>query len=609
MKKKFVNVCIFLLLANVGIAQSTIGKIDISKIAVPKPFYEPEYTYDVMVDSSSWEKQSSGLKVAFGSTDELYLRSEVPSIEESSDEWEDSGWRGERLNAQVLLWSTDTVEQIRFTTTNLYSEDGKVINNDNINLNLVRYVISDFPYGAITKNCSAGSPHSAWLMPDRFEALDRFDLPGKTVRPVWISFEIPRTSEPGNYYGTININAKNVKTSLKIHITVQKQVLPESKDWNFRLDLWQNPWVVAKYYNLKPWSLEHKMLLKKHLRLYADAGGKYITTYAVHSPWSDRSYTTEGTMIEWLKKVNGEWEFDYSIFDQYVELAMEVGIDKAITIYTPIPWRHRIRYLDEASGNYKYEVWHPDSEQFKTFWNIFLDDLRNHLTLKGWFEKTYLGINENPIEITIGVAKFIKENSKDWRITYAGKWYPKISLLLDDYSIELRNEPISKEIKQRSDKNLSTTYYVACQPARPNNFVFSHPIEGRYQGWYALAQGYDGFLRWAYDAWPADPNRDARFVFWPAGDCFLVYPGGNSCIRFEKLREGIVDFEKVHILKELSSKSENENVKKLMNDLNIHLSTFVMDPDYKKRDYNILEMTDAVRKGKKMIERLSNALK
>jgi len=30
---------------------------------------------------------------------------------------------------------------------------------------------------------------------------------------------------------------------------------------------------------------EHKALLRKHLRLYADAGGKYITTYAVHSPW------------------------------------------------------------------------------------------------------------------------------------------------------------------------------------------------------------------------------------------------------------------------------------------------------------------------------------
>jgi hypothetical protein len=112
---------------------------------------------------------------------------------------------------------------------------------------------------------------------------------------------------------------------------VQNQVLPRPYDWKFRLDLWQNPSVISDYYQVKPWSEEHKTLLKKHLKLYADAGGKFITTYAVHSPWSDNSYMEEDAMIEWIKQRNGSWKFDYSIFDQYVELAMSVGIDKAIT--------------------------------------------------------------------------------------------------------------------------------------------------------------------------------------------------------------------------------------------------------------------------------------
>ena len=43
-------------------------------------------------------------------------------------------------------------------------------------------------------------------------------------------------------------------------------------------------------------------------------------------------------MIEWIKLKNGLWKFEYDIFDQYVQLAMETGIDKAITIYTPVPW-------------------------------------------------------------------------------------------------------------------------------------------------------------------------------------------------------------------------------------------------------------------------------
>jgi hypothetical protein len=46
----------------------------------------------------------------------------------------------------------------------------------------------------------------------------------------------------------------------------------------------------------------------------------------------------EGGMIDWLKRKDGSWKFDYNIFEQYVQLAMSAGIDKAITIYTPVPW-------------------------------------------------------------------------------------------------------------------------------------------------------------------------------------------------------------------------------------------------------------------------------
>ena len=87
-------------------------------------------------------------------------------------------------------------------------------------------------------------------------------------------------------------------------------------------------------------------------------------------------------------------DIDYSIFDQYVELAMECGVTKAITIYTPVPWEHRFRYKDGATGNYVYEKWSPESEAFRKFWKIFLDDLQAHLKKKGWLEKTYLGITK-----------------------------------------------------------------------------------------------------------------------------------------------------------------------------------------------------------------------
>ena len=74
--------------------------------------------------------------------------------------------------------------------------------------------------------------------------------------------------------------------------------------------------------------------------------------------------------------------------------------------------------------------------------------------------------------------------------------------------------------------------------------------------------GYSGYLRWAYNSWVANQLTDSRFRTWPAGDCFLVYPGGSS-IRMERLVEGIQAYEKIQILRsELKGKKlealENE---------------------------------------------------
>lgn len=81
-----------------------------------------------------------------------------------------------------------------------------------------------------------------------------------------------------------------------------------------------------------------------------------------------------------------------------------------------------------------------------------------------------------------------------------------------------------------------------------------------------------------------------------------------SSIRFEKLREGIVDFEKIRILKEEARRSTNRNTKKSLAALEQHLESFIGDEDYNKRVYDVDTMTDAVAKGKKLIDDLTAAL-
>jgi hypothetical protein len=102
----------------------------------------------------------------------------------------------------------------------------------------------------------------------------------------------------------------------------------------------------------------------------------------------------------------------------------------------------------------------------------------------------------------------------------------------------------------RREERQVTTWYVACNVPWPNNFTFSPPAQSALQGWITAALRLDGFLRWAYNSWPEDVMHDSRFRTWPSGDTYFVYPGPYSSVRFEKLIEGIQDYEKIRILTE-----------------------------------------------------------
>jgi hypothetical protein len=608
MKRTIVLFGIIFLFAITASAQKYTGEIDSTILPKTGPsHYVEEYDIDTPVNAAAWAKEKPGLHAAFGSEDALYFRTEVPAINSEAAEWNGTGWKGERLNTQIVIWSPDTLQQVRFTVSDLKNENGKLLSKENFQLNKVCYVVANFPYGSNEPNCGESPYKNGFLMPDRFVSMNiginRFNVPGKTVRSVWLSLNIPQDADAGTYSGTIEVNDTKQHITFHTKINVQNQLFPKPHDWHYRLDLWQNPWVIADYYHVQPWSKEHIALLKKHLQLYADAGGTYITTYGVHSPWGDNEYAIEGGMIDWIKRENGSWKFDYTIFDEYVALAMSLGIDKAITVYTPLPYNNRFRYKEEKTGNYIYESWLPASDTFKIAWNAFLNDLKSHLDKKGWLQKTYIGLNESELAQTLAAIKVIKENSNQWKITYAGDWHKELNTLIDDYCSVYEYQPSADEVKQRAAKGFTSTYYVCCHPAKPNTFLFSPPIEGRWISWFSAAHDYNGFLRWAYDSWPDDPMRDARYGSWAAGDCYMVYPGGNSCIRFEKLREGIVDYEKIRIIKELAEKSTDTAVKNLLSQLNALLET-VND----EKNLSEEKLKSDISKGGKIINELSEKL-
>src|SRR5437773_5805826 len=242
MKKTLLIVCLLNLILAFAYGQLYKGQVDLSKIPVPGPHYQEEYTFDTTMNIAAWKAQKKGLHVSFVSTDELYFRTEVPELNTEALSWSETGWKGERLNTEILVWSPDTINQFHFTLNDLKNEKGKVLSKNNIQLSKVCYVLSNYPYNAKDASCGGGPVDKAYLLPDRFAPItiggtDRFDLPGKTVRPVWLSINIPANAEPGLYNGVIEMRTENAHVVLNVKIKVQDHAIPKPHDWEFRLDL------------------------------------------------------------------------------------------------------------------------------------------------------------------------------------------------------------------------------------------------------------------------------------------------------------------------------------------------------------------------------------
>ena len=172
-------------------------------------------------------------------------------------------------------------------------------------------------------------------------------------------------------------------------------------------------------------------------------------------------------------------------------------------------------------------------------------------------------MDETPLDDMQKVIALIRSVDRDFKISLAGSYHTEIANDIYDYCIASAEKFDSTIKEKRVAAGLPTTYYTYCWEGHPNTFTFSPPAEAVWLGWHAAAQNYNGYLRWAYNCWPQNPMQDARFSTWSSGDTYFVYPGGSS-IRFERLIEGIQDYEKIQILKEQFIKNgENKKLEQL----------------------------------------------
>jgi hypothetical protein len=511
---------------------------------------------------SDWSNVKAGLHSSFISIDVRAPKSVAPEVEIKKSE-KVTGWKGEKVSAQMTLWTTADVDQVELEFDDFISESA-TLPASIAQARFVRYVMTD----EFAEGCGHRKPedYAASISADMLDNLDNFNIEAKTVRPVWLTIDIPSDAVAGNYKGKLNLYAeRKFVEDFEIEVEVVNQLLPEPSEWVYHLDLWQHPSAVARVHNLELWSDAHFEKMRPIMKMLADAGQKVITATLNKDPWNHQSFDAYADMIIWTKNEDQSWSFDYTVFDKWVEFMMDLGVTDMINCYSLLTWNNQVHYNDMEKKELVTLELKAQSDEYAEFWTVFLKDFTRHLKAKGWLEITNIAMDERSPADMQAALKVLETAAPELGISLADnhksyKQYPGIK----DISVGANSVVDKEDIITRRAEGLNTTWYVCCADPFANMFTFSEPAEAVYAGWHTVAADLDGMLRWAYNSWVENPLTDSRYKTWPAGDTYMVYPDARSSIRFERLIEGIQDAEKIRILrKQYSDENTSESLAKL----------------------------------------------
>ena len=507
------------------------------------------------------------LWASFESEFQWFDRSHAPSLS-NVREWRSTVWKGERIQKQILIDGVSLNDAISIVASDLVTDTEAVssIPASAVSFRYPRFVKGDIEALGCGSYERRGEP--TWLSdalitqpPGR---ADDWPADDSYPRAVWVAIDIPPDAIAGDYEGTFTISTgPDTETTLQVSLKVTEWSMPDREDRRFHLDLWQFPVTPLDRYNdahwnqrASPWSERHYQLLEPFYRYLAELGQRSVTTYIKEGAFAAPS------MVEWTALESGNrWEFDYTAFDAHVERLAQWGLDGQINAFSLVGWNQdTIIFHDAASGQQKALKAEVGSKVYNALWNDFLTDFKRHLVSKGWFDRTVLFMDEVPQDQMISVIRLIRYNDPKWKIGLAYGRAPSELIVNSLYDVSGLFE---SEQKVRIHRNLGqlATFYTSCAQRRPNNYVAAdaNPADMTAMAWYAAAQDYQGYLRWAYDNWKSAEPFDLRDGWHTAGDFSVVYRSSNEAdmtvvpsIRSELLRDGIEDYEKIRVLTDLA---------------------------------------------------------
>ena len=435
--------------------------------------------------------------------------------------WTGTAWQGERVHAPLVVWANDNAWSgtLDYEMSDLAGGYDEVISNDRVRILYPTYVAADPERRGCGGYGTRAGIETVYLADALSTTPVQVELPAEPFK-VWLAIDVPADAAPGSYRGLFVVRdpaREEAEVIFSVNLVVQAHRLPPPSDWQFELNVWQHPEWALKHYNdahpeapIERWSAGHYDLLEGPYRLLADTGQKWVTTTL-----KDGAHGAPG-MVSWWRAQEGghNWRFDFTAFGAHVETLMGWGIGPRIEAFGILGWnRDEIPYWSNQRQTLMILDAPVGSVAHRAAWQAFLPAFRAYLEEQGWFEQTWLSIDESDAATLKVLVELIRADDPDWNIALS---YFVTDLPADVLELARATHihlGIAGEAGLPNTAETVRTLYTSCADGvRVNTFVTpdSNPAEVAWLTWYAGKLDRDGYSRWAYDYWRAGEPLDLR---------------------------------------------------------------------------------------------------
>jgi hypothetical protein len=465
--------------------------------------------------------------------DELYAGSFLPVLKIGVAQHEAEG-------AQVVVLSCGKeLQNVSVQVEGaLKSVSGAMLPGEQVSIQLVGYV-----------NTAEGkrpfqSKKLGWW-PDPLLPNEAFSVKADETQPLLLKVTTTSKTEPGTYTGTVSIKCGAVKATLPIEVEVFPFALPARGHFESMAQGCKEE-VIVKYYG---GDVDGKIME----RFISEACKHRMPPVQLLNGWSWKAPAVP-------KGADGS--YDFRKLDRWFELMAPNGLTRFPMAFVP-------RFRKFGGGDY--------TEEFKREFASFVKVYAEYLKKKGLYDRALIyNIDEASNEPKLReweeckeIYKLVKRVAPEVPVIQCLNEYKGVQALAghadiwDLYYGQYEQAGGPERLKAGDSIYLSVCIWPS---EHPNAFIEYPLLDKRVMPWISFRVGAKGTEYWdMIYGWPENINNKEWFksglgtrTAWkpkpPAGEGQLLYPGPDgvpySSLRLEAIRDGIEDYEYLHLLSE-----------------------------------------------------------